>query len=136
MKQTKKKIVELRKSNPCLTNADIARQVGLSREYVRVILAKSHLPTIAFFQHDFVCNNCGRTFYVKHVVQGSLYCSRECYSEVHHVKLPCSQCGKEFILLQSQFLERLRRSRTGGKIFCSKRCWGKYMAAHWGFGTR
>jgi transcriptional regulator with XRE-family HTH domain len=50
------------------------------------------------------------------------------------VVLKCAQCGGEFQLRPSDYRSRLRRRKVQS-FFCSRHCYGVYLARHHGFGT-
>lgn len=131
----RKRIVDLRKDNPCMTGTAIASIVGTSREYVRQVLVKQGLPNAKFTQHEFICNNCGGSFPSKRV--RPLYCSRKCMYKAHRVNVLCSECSQMFEIRRSDLLARMRGPNNTGRktddIFCSKRCQGKWLARNFGF---
>lgn len=50
------------------------------------------------------------------------------------VVLKCAQCGKEFELSGHEYNARLRRRKIP-LFFCSRQCYGRYIALHYGFGV-
>jgi len=88
------KILELRKHNPELKAAEIARIIGLSRERVRQVLLSLELPTDLtrgeFGNVRLICDNCGKIFMRlgtmhRHRVKRGYrhtYCSKRCLGQV------------------------------------------------------
>lgn len=78
------------------------------------------------------CEWCGEEFEARN--RNKKCCSRECYKRYSKDKYwttkPCKNCGKD-IEFRKQLIE-LGREPT----YCSKRCQGKWIAKHYGFGAR
>ena len=96
---SKEIILKLKKQNPDLTPAAIARMTGLSRERVRQVLLSLGLPTnLRKGQHGLqtvICDNCGRQFtrrvsQIKHslVKDGyrHIWCSHKCLGQARRSK--------------------------------------------------
>ncbi len=92
-------ILELRKQNPDLTPAAIARMTGLSRERVRQVLLLLGLPTNLrrgqYGIQTVICDNCSRQFtrlasQLKHSLAKNgymhVYCSRKCLGQARRSK--------------------------------------------------
>lgn len=65
------------------------------------------------------------------------FCNRSCLYQIEHQKVPleCSECGRVVMLTKSHLIWRNARS-TSGRMYCSKRCQGAWLARTHGFGTR
>ena len=74
----------------------------------------------------YYCLNCKvkRTKGLKHP-----FCSQKCSSEYHRPLIECTYCHTLFRREASD----LYQNRTG--FFCSKHCFGKWIAQHYGFGA-
>jgi hypothetical protein len=59
-------------------------------------------------------------------------CSKKCSYDYTHLELICDYCGKTFIRLASQLLTTDKRN-VNGRTFCSKQCFGKFIANTYGF---
>ncbi len=92
------KVVELRSKNPSMKAAKIARQLQVSRERVRQVLAKRGLPTVP---PPRLCFNCGHLIHDNN--KGGL--CHQCLKELK-VTFVCSRCGRVY---QSTWLESRRR---------------------------
>jgi len=125
----KQRIVELRRRCPQIEVAQIARMVGVSRQWVSQVLKSEGLPTRPRREPQ-RCARCGKPLSCK----GSTGLCRACYASTRRnpmVKLVCAVCGKEFYRPAS----RLREMKTGG-YYCSHACWGKFVGRNFGFGAR
>lgn len=132
-KTPKERIIALRKSNPCVTMTAIAKQVGVTYQYVQQTLLAEGLPT-KHFVRGWTCQKCGVTFFKVHYTSRkyrNVYCDA-CWQEVSKVgvKVPisCTQCGKITYRRQSEVWQR---QKSNGKLreqfFCSRQCFGAWM---------
>lgn len=96
---TAEKVVELRRKYPTIKAIEIARQVNISRERVRQILAQRGLPTAVALPSE-LCGLCGRLLHEKN--KGGI--CQQCLRKVR-VTYICFQCGREY---QSTLLESKR----------------------------
>lgn len=128
-KMTKVDLVcEIRRQNPCLTMAKIGEAVKLTRERVRQILNKHHLPT-RVVKHLYICNYCGSTF--KGAEYHRLFCNKSCYNNYHYAELECETCGKTFRRRYSQL-----RGHNYLHHFDTRHCLGVWIGKTYGFGKR
>ena len=113
----KNRIVRLRKRNPLLRPVDIARQVGVSRQYVHTTLKKADLPTSAppkkRFNHCLVCNEI--------VPTRARICPGKCHYEYYNHVVTCDYCRFKFIMKRYQIVNRHRRGYNN--IYCGRRCY-------------
>ena len=126
----KQRIVELRRRCPEIKVTQIARMVGVSRQWVSKVLKSEGLSTRPRRQEPQRCARCGKPLSCK----GSTGLCQACYTSTRRnpmVKLVCAVCGKEFY--RSSHL--LRAVKTGG-YYCSRACWGKFVGRNFGFGAR
>ena len=117
-------IINLRKNNPKYTLQRIGNETCVSREYVRQILKKNHLPT----KHTLplrICPICG----LDGVKYGLKY-HKECYHNAHTKILQCSSCGKQFERNLADAHRNLKYPNKGKIVFCSKECHGRYLGTH------
>ncbi len=118
-------IIAMRKNNPCATLQQIGDKFSVSRELVRQVLSRDQLPTRHYVKHQlYQCLNCGKPTLHKR------YCSNECSYEYTHPLVECDQCHRLFHRWQSYLI---RQSQQHTHYFCSKKCYGKYLATHYGF---
>ena len=127
---TKQRILELRRRCPETRVTQIARMVGVSRQWVSQVLKSEGLSTRPPRQEPRRCARCGRPLSSK----GSTGLCQACYANMRRnprVRLVCAVCGKEFY--RSSHL--LRAMKSGG-YYCSRACWGKFVGRNFGFGAR
>ncbi len=111
----KLEIIALRNENPTMSAAEIARQLGISRERVRQILKKNELTTdVRIFQEP---NHC---VYCKIVIKNNKkYCSKECRHLNYLITYTCDYCGAQKTVKKSQYTASRRKSIHQ---FCSHTC--------------
>ena len=117
--RAKKKIVRLRHQQPLMSNAEIGREVGVSRSYVADILKKNDLvtnvPHQLYIKHCAICGN------VMNKRRLSLTCSQHCRFLYGRIKVECSYCTVEFYLRRSEVVQRYKRGYKN--IHCSRLCY-------------
>ncbi len=113
--------------------AELARDLGITREYVRVIfrketganpssLAHSKLKPMAARKNVF-CNNCGKEMGRNKRLR---FCSGECrglyYKYSPGVK-SCLICKRKFLLIRNNFTPgQLKKRKYKDRYFCSPKC--------------
>lgn len=115
MNTTEQKVIDIRKDNPQMRAANIARQLGISRELVRIYLKRNGLVTRFLPPHQ-NCPGCGIVISVH-----SKMC-RPCRTKSTRVIVPCGACGKEVSILRSQFKYRQKIKRYSGSYYCNREC--------------
>lgn len=123
------KVVQLRQANPCASLQQIGSQVGISRERVRQILKRSQQPTRRYIRRQlYYCLVCGKSTPNKN------WCSQQCKYEYSYPWVECTQCHNLFRRRASNIIHPAYDARYTGKgIFCSKKCRGIWLTAHYGF---
>ena len=115
--KAKNKIVRLRKRYPLMRPVDIARQVGVSRQYVHTTLRKADLPTSApsrrRVRHCPICNEIVKT--------RASVCPGRCRYEYYNHIVACSYCHFQFIMKRYEIVNRYRRGYNN--IYCSRQCY-------------
>lgn len=122
-------VIALRQSKPSASLQQIADTlpIPISRERVRQILARANVATAAERVRVF-CGVCG-----KPLKRAELkHCSRHCRHQSSITKAVCSNCGKVFELIKSQFAARKKR-HLSNYFFCSKVCYGQWFGKNYGF---
>ena len=126
MINTRRQIQELRKANPCLPAAEIARKLDISRERVRQLLLKTSLPTkLPKKKPIYYCLVCDKPIPRKY----RFYCSRACQYKDHHVLVACAHCGK---LKELGKFDLLGKCKINTHIFCSHSCSSLWFWDHSG----
>ena len=108
-------VVQLLRMEPNLSNAEVGRRIGLSRQRVMEMRRQAGLPasqaTKRIGWHS--CLRCG--IQIPHKRK---YCSRACQWD--YIQLACDECGKEF--------QRPRRMAERYKHhLCSQVCKGSWL---------
>jgi hypothetical protein len=128
---TAPQVLALRAEHSDWTLAQIAsavRPIPISRERVRQVLRKAHLPTRRFIPQVF-CADCGEGPLVgseirKYSLQDNpttrLRLCSQCRWNRIWMRLTCAYDGKEVMRLCS-------RGQPPGLVFCDKRCHGLWM---------
>ena len=120
--KAKDKIVKLRKGFPLLPSKQIAKQVGVSRQYVHKILLQADLHTAAPSKRKNPTNAClvcglpTRDYRYR-------FCSKECRMGYLRVELVCSFCKAAFIITRSQLDQKVRDGYN--RPYCSRICFYK-----------
>jgi len=124
---TKARILRIRRANICISGADIARRVGVTRQRAAQIL-KGENSRLIVAQY---CMTCGTELVGKKKARHQQFCSRKCYIDHHNVSVVCSGCGKVFQIMVGALIAKNRNRKVEG-IYCSKRCWGRYFGTRYG----
>ena len=113
----KKKILRLRKKYPLLPSADIAKTVGVSRQYVHSVLKKNELITkVPRSKKDLrTCKNCDNIHEYKRK-----FCSDGCRFQYTNILVECSFCHVEFYRKRHVLLKNYRYGCKN--IYCSRSC--------------
>ena len=121
----KNKVVRLRQNNPFLSSSEIARLVKADTSYVRRVLLKNNLPTIAKERPEEYkeCNTCGDLIvpslsFKKH---GKVFCNVKCHEAYANPTLICEACEKQFQRTRKRIKQKERLKLYGN--YCSKECY-------------
>ena len=113
----KNKIIRLRERNPLLPSNQIAKAVGVSRQWVSYVLNRAGLVTAAPRQKAIsTCMKCGCNHTTK-----KRFCSKDCYYEYYNIKVECSFCHVKFRRKRYIIDRGVRDGYTN--IYCSRRCY-------------
>ena len=132
----RKQVVSLKRSYPCYTLQAIGDKVGVSRERVRQILKSAGEHTKAW-RPKRLCANCGKKLIHRYHPANDRkerFCSKECYSQYHHITLECELCHKFFRRVISEILHYDDASHRYNHTFCSRQCFGRWLGLHYGRG--
>lgn len=112
---TRDKIIDLRKKDPSIPAAEMARQLEVSRQAIGDHLKRLGLPTSFYVPPT--CEGCG----IK-VRYGANQCT-DCRKEELRVTVSCGTCGVNKEILKSEIRYRQRAKRYVGKTwYCDKTC--------------
>lgn len=115
MSTIEQKVIDARQQNPLIRGADIARELKVSRELVRIYLKKNNLTT-RFPTPVYYCSECGIP------INRSTSKCRPCRYNSSHIDINCSSCGKNISILRSQFKYRSTIKRYSGAYYCNREC--------------
>ena len=148
-RERKYHILQLRENSPHISLAEIARDVGLSRERVRQLFNEWGIPTISpagclrcgivprkYIKNAFCSMHCYKVHQRSNLhcshCNGIImwhkfrdYCSDECYKAAY--TLVCEICGKEFATRRGEYNARIKNGYQ--HVFCSRVCFGRYVGA-------
>ncbi len=132
---TRARIKELIAENPVQTLLALGNQLGISRERVRQICKNEGLDRQSPYskrQRPF-CTNCAKPLDYRNVYGLCSKHHQEKRFVASRVNFDCENCGKRF---QRGKSEAYRKTRPTAIRWCSKKCQGKWLAQHYGFGAR
>ncbi len=128
--ELQKSIIALRQQYPNMKAFRMAKQLRCSREMVRQVLIREHMPTkvVNPCKVTYVCNWCGGEI----KTHAKWFCSDACHKAYYEDELVCSFCGEPYKLSRNQAKHRVLRSKSG-RNYCTKTCQGKDIAIRYGF---
>lgn len=116
--RAKNRIIRLRHKNPLMSNAEIGRQIGVSRDYVGDILKKNGLVTrVPHKPYVKYCDICGNPRAKQRRIP---VCSSRCRFLYFRIRVTCSYCKIDFYLKRGEVVQRYRRGYNN--IYCSQKC--------------
>ncbi|MBI4288042.1 MAG: hypothetical protein HY671_06410 [Chloroflexi bacterium] len=128
--ESSRRVAELRLQSPDMPGAEIARQLGISRERVRQILAKRRLPTRVKWAPKNRCSRCNARLRDRTKTGLCLRCLKERRHMEGHTKLVCEVCGVSFERRASRVRAQAKRGYV--HTFCGKVCQGRWLGAQRG----
>lgn len=115
----REEVVQLRKENPYSTLAEIADQVGITRQGVYEHLKRSGMPTSGE-KLKYYCNTCHIESKEKTLIHNEGRCT-SCRIKYNLVESPCNFCGE--IVIRRRYLIR------GTHCWCNRVCQGKWLGS-------
>jgi hypothetical protein len=125
-------VIKERLSDPSATLKQIGDKHGVTKEWVRQILAAENLPTRHWPVHYHICNNCYKCFEWK-INKSMLFCSAKCRKEYYYATLECEMCGTLFTKPFHDLIKRLKNGQD--KFCCSRKCRGRLLGLNYGMGV-
>jgi len=119
--KAKNKIIKIRKQNPLVTGSEIARKVGVCRQYVSRILKEKGLNNIQpnYKKKVVLCVVCDRT-----TPRGTRLCPNgDCKDLYYNIEVTCAFCKYDFKIQRSHIIQRYNRGMR--HIYCSKPCYAR-----------
>lgn len=124
----KNKIIRLRKNDPYIKSAQIARELNVSRSYVTDVLKKNNLDTVAEKPPERYkeCITCSELILPSLAFKGSnrsvkFFCNYKCYDAYANPTLICKACGKQFQRSRKRIKQNERNKLEG--TYCSDECY-------------
>jgi len=117
-------ILTMVSKNSSLRPAEIAREIGLSRERVRQIMLTLGLTTRQPRVPKKLCPTCSAPIYTNN----KKHCSRPCQIASKYITLVCDQCDTKFRRRKVSYARSLMREYK--HTWCSKECQGKYLSTY------
>lgn len=115
--KAKNKVVRLRKQNPFMSTAEIARKVGITRQYAREVLLKNDLQTNPPKPKRVVyCKVCREIT----TDRGGI-CKGQCSFKWKFTKLTCSWCLVPFYRTRKRILQGYRLKLKN--VYCTQKCY-------------
>ena len=114
--KTDRKIIRLRLQQPLLNGNEIARKIGVCRQYVSKILQQAGLNNKQP-RYKNLCKGC-ESVPVQHQRK---FCSAECREKYYWIPVECSFCHYKFKMQRSHIIQRYNRGMQ--HIYCSNRCY-------------
>ena len=117
------KILNIISHNPTEIAANVAKDVGTSRQYVSVVAKRNGILMPRKHRRIYMCSECGAPITI---FSTSGLC-KACLKKSKRVVAKCDECCIEHTFLKSQY------KRTG-KHFCCNECKGRWLGKHRGNG--
>ena len=117
---TKQEIIRLRQYNPLMNGSEIARKVGVCKQYVSKVLKAEGLTNSVPRQRKLPrqCDLCGYP-----LPKRQRFCSAICRDTYLYLTVTCSFCHTSFIRRRSDIA--LGQRRGYNYIYCSRMCFNK-----------
>ena len=114
---TEAKVVQMRHIHKTIPPVEIAKVLGISREWARKLLAKNGLPTNLLRLGKF-CAECGKR--LERLPKRGM--CRECYSTKSKISVDCSGCSTPMHVAQPLYNRAMTNTRYKGNFYCSRDC--------------
>lgn len=111
------RVLACREKDPSMKAATIARELGISREAVRIHLKNNGLLTNLYFPK--LCEDCG----VK-INSNSVRC-KKCSSLFRKTEVTCGTCGEYFSIPKSQYRRSMSSLKYKGNFYHDRECFYK-----------
>lgn len=141
MTTTREKIIELREKYPDISQAEMARQIGVTRERIRQLLNILELPLVPIPEGRITireCANCNISFEHFNIKinqpKKKVFCNIDCEIKYRWVDLTCCQCQGTYYIKRARYNARKRRGYNLN--FCNKSCQGRYLGKNFGAKSR
>jgi len=118
--QCKEQIIHLRKYNPLMNGSEIARKVGVCKQYVSKVLKAEELTNSVPRPRKLPrqCTLCGYA-----IPQRQRFCSSKCRETYLYLIVTCAFCHTSFKRRRSDIA--LGYKRGYNHIYCSRSCYNR-----------
>ena len=117
---TESKVLEIREQNRTIPPVEIAKILGISREWARQLLERNGKPTNILRLGKF-CPKCGKR--LERIPKRGM--CRECYSDYSKVDVLCAGCDSPMRVAKPLYNRAISSIRYRGNFFCSRPCFDK-----------
>ena len=114
---TEKKVLAMRERANTIPPVEIAKVLGISREWARKLLERNGKPTNLLRPGKF-CAECGKR--LERVPKRGM--CRACYSVKSKVDVECSGCKTSMQVAQPLYKRAMNNNRYRGNFYCSRDC--------------
>tara|TARA_R110000765_G_scaffold331676_1_gene422475 strand:- start:3499 stop:4023 length:525 start_codon:yes stop_codon:yes gene_type:complete len=123
------------------TLKDVGNELGVSKERIRQLINKFHLQDSSGRQKADTRKICPVCNFIVEKPDNIRSTNRKYHTDCKYNKTwktqSCTVCKQDFTRRRKElFLRESKRKNTGwtkGTMFCSRKCWGKYLASYYGF---
>jgi len=114
---TEDKVLSIRDKTHTIPPVEIAKVLGISREWARKLLARNGKPTNLLRLGKF-CNECGKK--LERLPKRGM--CRSCWSIKSKVNVNCAGCGTSIKVAKPLYNRAINNNRYRGNFYCSRPC--------------
>ena len=130
-KNTRNKIIQLRKRNPKWTLQQIANECNISKQRVHYILKSENLPT-KIFNKSWGKGKYKNCHFCKSLMPrntGINYCNNMCRDNDLFINYPCSFCHENIKINRKVMMKKVNKLQQYN-FFCGRKCYGKFKSCN------
>ena len=132
-----KEVIRLWGETPQLTGIEIGKKLGITRQYVSLIVRNAGLSRHDYSFRKVLRPECERVSCVSRLARNNQrFCSMECRKSETFSIVTCHWCGRKKEVLASSIIRRSNDSRYTGKWFCNNVCQGEWLGKNYGRGVQ
>jgi len=114
---TEDKVLSMRYKMNTIPPVEIAKVLGISREWARKLLERNGKPTNLLRLGKF-CNECGKK--LERLPKRGM--CRSCWSVISKVDVECAGCGTSIKVAKPLYNRAINNNRYRGNFYCSRPC--------------
>lgn len=114
---TENKVLAIRDKAHTMPTVEIAKILGISREWARKLLARNGKPT-NFLRLGKFCAECGKR--LERIPKRGM--CRACWSTNSKIQVDCAGCGTPMKVTQPLYNRAISNDRYRGNFYCSRTC--------------